>query len=52
MRSDSGWTDNELCEIWFHQSFIPNVVARRVDDNKPIVLTYDGHESHETPAIK
>lgn len=52
MQSDSGWTDNELCEIWFRESFIPNVVARRVDDEKPIVLTFDGHESHETPAIK
>ena len=52
MRSDSGWTDNELCEIWFRKSFVLNVVARRVDDTKPIVLTYDGHESHETSAIK
>ena len=52
MRSDSGWTDNELCEIWFRESFIPHVVARRVDDRKPVVLTFDGHESHETPAIK
>jgi len=52
MLSDSGWTDNELCEIWFCESFIPNVVARCVDDKKPIVLTYDGHESHETSAIK
>ena len=52
MKSDSGWTDNELCEIWFRECFIPNVVARRVDNRKPIVLTFDGHESHETPAIK
>ena len=52
MQSDSGWTDNELCEVWFRESFIPNVVARRVDVKKPIVLTFDGHESHETPAIK
>ena len=52
MTSPSGWTDRELCEAWFLHVFIPFAVPRRVSVDKPIVLTLDGHDSHETPAMK
>jgi DDE superfamily endonuclease len=52
MRSPNGWTDRELCESWFLHAFIPFAVTRRVSAEKPIVLTLDGHDSHETPAMK
>jgi len=52
MRSPNGWTDCESCEAWFLHAFVPSAVARRVSIEKPIVLTLDGHDSHETPAMK
>jgi hypothetical protein len=49
--SPSGWTDQEICEQWFICVFIPFATVHRVKD-KPIVLTLDGHDSHETPAMQ
>jgi len=49
--SPNGWTDHELCEWWFRETFVPNALAHRVND-KPIVLTVDGHDSHETDKLK
>ena len=40
-----------LTENWFREVFVPNALFNRVND-KPIVLTWDGHNSHETPEIK
>jgi hypothetical protein len=37
---------------WIKEVFIPNAVAAKVDDEKPIVLTLDGHDSHETLEIQ
>jgi hypothetical protein len=31
---------------------MPFSAANRVDDTKPVILTCDGHESHETPEIQ
>ena len=52
MRSPNGWTDNEICQAWFEHVFLPYAKSRRVSDDKPIVLTLDGHESHETTALR
>ena len=41
--SPNGWTDNELTALWFEQVFVPEDMAERVDEDKPIVLTVDGH---------
>ena len=46
--SPNGWTDRELCESWFMKDFINFALSQRVSNNKPIVLNYDGHDSHET----
>lgn len=45
--SPNGWTDRELCESWFMKDFVNFAASQRVCD-KPIVLNYDGHDSHET----
>ncbi|EGO19009.1 hypothetical protein SERLADRAFT_352940, partial [Serpula lacrymans var. lacrymans S7.9] len=50
-RTPNGWTDHDICERWFSDVFIPEASSRRVN-NKPIVLTLDGHSSHEQPAIQ
>ena len=50
--SPSGWTDNELNEAWMKNVFLPFADKNRIDATKPVVLTCDGHESHETPGIK
>ncbi|KIL54744.1 hypothetical protein M378DRAFT_91977 [Amanita muscaria Koide BX008] len=47
-RSPSGWTDNEICQEWIEQKFMPFACSKRVDKSKPIVLILDGHESHES----
>ena len=52
MRSPNGWTDNEICQAWFENVFLPYAKSRRVLNDKPIVLTLDGHESHETTALR
>ena len=49
--SPNGWTDRELCETWFRETFVPNALACRVND-KPVVLSADGHDSHETDKLK
>ena len=50
--SVNGWTARELCERWFLTVFVPIALARRICPEKPIVLTLDGHDTHETPAMK
>jgi hypothetical protein len=50
--SENGWTARELCERWFLTIFVPTALPRRVCPEKPIVLTLDGHDTHETPAMK
>jgi hypothetical protein len=45
--SPNGWTDRELCESWFMKDFVNFAASQRICD-KPIVLNYDGHDSHET----
>ena len=46
-RSPSGCTDNEICQEWLEQKFMPFTCSKCVDESKPIVLILDGHESHE-----
>ena len=50
--SENGWTGHELCERWFLTVFVPTMLARCVCPEKPIVLTLDGHDTHETPTMK
>ena len=50
--SDSGWTDTYNCERWIRDIFIPFAKQCRVDNTKPIVLTMDGHDTHEKPEIQ
>ena len=45
--SENGWTDDFVCMEWFTKSFIPQATARNISE-KPILLIYDGHGSHET----
>lgn len=50
--STNGWTDDSLCEWWFHQSFIPQAARRLGDESRePILLIYDSHGSHTTPKM-
>jgi len=41
-----------LTERWFKHFFVPNAIPSRVDEKKPMVLTLDGHDSHETPGMQ
>lgn len=50
--SESGWTDNEIAVYWFEKGFIPFAQNHGVDLNKPIILTLNGYESHETNMFK
>jgi DDE superfamily endonuclease len=45
--SEKGWTDAENCVAWVKQVFIPFAVSHRIDQSKPILLTMDGHSTHE-----
>ncbi|THV01776.1 DDE-domain-containing protein, partial [Dendrothele bispora CBS 962.96] len=48
--SENGWTDDHLSLQWFQQVFVPEANQLRIDD-KPILLVWDGHGSHETMEI-
>jgi len=50
--SISGWTDLTNCIAWTRSVFVPFAKARRVDDSIPIVLTLDGHDTHEQHELK
>ena len=50
--SDSGWTDREIAVYWLEHLFVPYAEKHRVHTEKPIVLTIDGHDSHETAEFK
>ncbi|XP_053395820.1 uncharacterized protein LOC128555976 [Mercenaria mercenaria] len=39
--SDSGWTKQGISELWFTETFLPNIGPHR-----PQVLIVDGHDSH------
>lgn len=43
--SPNGWTDSNICYGWFEKSFVPAATAHS-DPSQPIVLLYDGHNSH------
>jgi len=45
--SENGWTDDFLCKEWFKKKIIPQATAQNMSD-KPILLIYDVHGSHET----
>ncbi|EGO30501.1 hypothetical protein SERLADRAFT_342563, partial [Serpula lacrymans var. lacrymans S7.9] len=47
----NGWTDHDICERWFSDVFIPEASSHRVN-NKPSILTLDGHSLHEQSAIQ
>lgn len=48
----NGWTDHGACKKWFETVFVPYALARHVCPDKPIVLTLDVHNLHETQAMK
>ena len=50
--SESGWTDREQAAQWISNVFIPCARSKVVDITKPIILTIDGHDSHECLDIK
>ena len=50
--SPTGWTDRDIFEHWFMTVFVPEAKKCCVDPDKPIVLTLDGHDSHETRKLK
>jgi hypothetical protein len=45
--TENGWTDENVCVRWFTSCFVPAAKAH-ANNNKPIVLMYDGHGSHVT----
>ncbi|EGN98067.1 hypothetical protein SERLA73DRAFT_123464 [Serpula lacrymans var. lacrymans S7.3] len=50
-RTKTGWTNRGICEEWFNKTFIPESQACRIDD-RPVILTLDGHDSHEQPVLQ
>lgn len=48
--TDSGWTDDKTAVEWFRDVFVPQATLRNTS-GKPILLTFDGHHSHETPEM-
>ena len=50
--SENGWTGHELCERWFLMVFVPTALARHVCPEKPIIFTFDDHDTHEMPTMK
>ncbi|KIK73069.1 hypothetical protein PAXRUDRAFT_796294, partial [Paxillus rubicundulus Ve08.2h10] len=50
--SSTGWTDWDTCKHWFTDIFVPEAEKHHVDKEKPIILTLDGHDSHEMRKIK
>lgn len=46
--TENGWTDNVTAVEWFREVFIPHATARN-QSGKRILLTFDGHHSHDTP---
>jgi hypothetical protein len=50
--SPNGWTDRELTHNWFKDVFIPHAKKHQVKNDIPIILTVDGHDSHETDDMK
>ena len=50
--SASGWTDLMNCIAWVQSVFIPFARERRVDNSILIVLTLDGHNTHEQHELK
>jgi hypothetical protein len=45
--SENGWIDNDHCQTWLEESFLPQVMAHN-HSRKPILLICDGHGSHCT----
>ena len=50
--SVSGWTDLMNCVSWVWSVFVPFARAQHIDDSIPIVLTLDGHDTHEQHKLK
>jgi hypothetical protein len=50
--SVSGWTDLMNCVSWVRSVFVPFARAQCIDDSIPIVLTLDGHDTHEQHKLK
>ncbi|KAF9450871.1 hypothetical protein P691DRAFT_788267 [Macrolepiota fuliginosa MF-IS2] len=50
--SPTGWTDNKLGLEWIKRDFIPYALKHCVSKSAPILLIYDGHESHKTSELK
>jgi hypothetical protein len=50
--SASGWTDLTNCIAWVRSVFILFARAQRIDNSIPIVLTLDGHDTHEQHELK
>ena len=50
--SVSGWTDLMNCISWVQSVFVPFTRAQHVDNAIPIILTLDGHNTHEQHKLK
>jgi hypothetical protein len=48
--SPTGWTNDDICANWFTNHFLPQARAHANND-KPIILLYDGHGSHIQESI-
>jgi hypothetical protein len=44
----NGWTDNVVGAAFFREALIPQMREKTPDKATPILLTYDGHDSHDT----
>jgi hypothetical protein len=50
--SNSGWTDLTNCISWVKSIFVPFARAQCIDESIPIILTLDGHNTHEQHELK
>jgi hypothetical protein len=48
--TETGWTDDAVCAKWFIENFIPQAKVH-ADPMKPVVLLFDGHNSHMSPEM-
>ena len=45
-RSENGWIDTDLFELWFNNHFLTHAVSSR-----PLLLILDGHKTHYQPKV-
>ena len=50
--SNLGWTDLTNCISWVKSVFVPFARAQHIDESISIILTLDGHNTHEQHELK